>query len=438
MKIAVAPTPSSVDLPHLLPLTGTDAYHTCHDSTARASIASFPGNICRLVVTLEKSRPITEVAADLSMDPLLRWASSLKLDRHIPGTVPRWVAGFPTEVITVHEGRTEVSYSDFCTRLLNPHVSSPIAFDLVELSGSIQLIFSWHHALLDAHGAELFISYLGHGIERKATRLFGDERQPREPILASWRNFSRIICSRFSPPFATLTARPDMGGPHHTSISFRDEECRSIEKRALEYGLEMFQSCFVLGAALFALESAHVFPDTHDWVVPIPRDHRKNLRPGPIFSNQISALFFRIPRIASRTLSESIKAVFESMQSIVAGEESRHYLDFMELARRLPRFLLSRVLAHPSRGKEGSFFFSDIGETFRGVTHLWGCALLTAEHVPPHFLPPGFTLVWSKFRGTALATIVSDGSVVTNRARERFIEKFCCALIGREVRDAIN
>jgi hypothetical protein len=172
---------------------------------------------------------------------------------------------------------------------------------------------------------------------------------------------------------------------HYRLIAFTEPETARIDARSQQLVGGFRRSHFYLAASVRALHAVAVQRGNQDgaYLIPVPHDTRRRGANGPIFSNHLSILFYRIePQLAGRL-------------GDILGELSRQMTN--QIRDRFPDSCMAAL---------DTFCFSDSGETCAGMTELWGARIRDVIHLVPSWRPPGLTVVFLRF-GNRLSALLS-------------------------------
>jgi hypothetical protein len=138
----------------------------------------------------------------------------------------------------------------------------------------------------------------------------------------------------------------------------------------------------------------------------MPHDVRRRGATGPIFSNQLTFLFFRIePQLAGR-LGDTLGELTRQMTDQIRNRSPESFMAAMELFKPMPPDFYAYRLGRPTRGKFASFFFSDIGETCAGMSGFFGGRITGVTHYGAAARPPGLAVAFSRF-GKQLSAVLA-------------------------------
>lgn len=391
------------------------------------------GNVCHLLVTLERNSALQALAVRLSQLPLFRYVSSLRLSPSFMRS-PRWIensSSDPKEVIRekdlVSEGdlRAYVISHDIDTNLQAPFGATL----LPQFQSGPSILFHWHHALCDAHGGEKLVRLLAEGCQE----VLVPSVKPRESLLqalSNARKAKQMIFQKSRGPLARLLN--DSNKEPRVSIEkvvFSREETMLFEKLSKELTNGIFPSAILLAASARAATRC-CNPSQDALLIPVPHDVRRTTKERSVLSNQASFLFFRFIPGMLESLPQATNEAIAQLQEAIAEGSPRTMLSFLRIIRRLPLSFLWRIIETPTKGHPASLYFSDIGDSLSLMTSFLGGQITYATHYPPLLSPPGLTTVWSRYRGLLELTVCYDQTVFTAGGISRFLEVLKTDLLG--------
>jgi hypothetical protein len=154
----------------------------------------------------------------------------------------------------------------------------------------------------------------------------------------------------------------------------------------------------------------------------VPHDTRKRGANGPIFSNHLSILFYRIePKFAGR-ISDILGELSRQMTDQIRDRFPESCMAALDMFKPLPLGYYVHHLGKPTRGKIATFSFSDSGETCAGIKDLWGGKILDVTHIVPAWRPPGLMIVFLRF-GNRLSALLSSVDDCLNPAEVDGMER---------------
>jgi hypothetical protein len=301
-------------------------------------------------------------------------------------------------------------------------------------TGSI-VVFTWHHALMDAHGGEMFVRYLGaaNTLKQPDWIVDGAIKLPlkiRANIASKMKEF--LYNTAQLPLMSLYKKTANRPKACYSTLSFTHQQSAAINERARQLNAGFLVSAFYLAATANAVAQVQKQRgvDNNDVLVPIPLDRRKRGAQGPILGNQVSFLFYRIPNAVLNDVSACTSELIEQMKSLMRSENPVHYTIMLDFLRRMPGFFYRRMLKSPTKGLMASFFYSDTGDSLQDFDELFGQPVNGAIHYPPNMYPPGMTFIFSRFQGALQLTFGYMEPVISTAEAELLLMSVRIALLG--------
>jgi hypothetical protein len=417
------------NLPRQIRLAAGDYF--MHGQDCRMRRKGLPGNVCCIVLRLGNGLDVERLRRRITTSPVLDWISRVRIVRWLPLLPPLWraVAG-PQQFFFEHPQANDAwrgpwPLPDFVTRHELHAARGPgIAFDLArQADGTHHLFISWNHVHLDARGMELLLAHLGADPANGAPSVENliNPKQLGWDLRGWWPNVKRAggsvkwLNESGKDPIFTLVPPESAGRSrrnYYRVVSFNDQEAARIDARCRQFNAGFRRSHFYLAASLRALHELAVRRgnQTGAYLIPVPHDTRRRGANGPIFSNQLSILFYRIePRQAGK-LSGLMAELGRQMGDQIRDQFPQCCMAALDMFKPLPLRFYVHHLGKPTRGKFATMSFSDSGETCAGRTELFGGKILEVAHLVPTWRPPGLTVVFVNFGGkpSALLSWVDD------------------------------
>ena len=418
------------DLPRQIRLAAGDYFMHAQDHRMRR--IGLPGNVCCAVHRLGNGLDADLLRRRIAASPILDWLARVRVVRPLPLIPPLWrTVAKPSTIFYEHTDHNGGGNGPWplpqvvTDRELHSGRGPSLAFDLVRHADGINhLYLSWNHALLDARGVDLLLSHLNNDGTAKGAPTIENLISPRQKgwNLSGW--WPNVKMARGSvkwlhesgrdPIFTLLPDRPPAGPlrNQYRSVSFSQEETARITARCQRLTAGFRRSHFYLAASLRAVHAVAVRRGnkTGAYLIPAPHDTRRRGSNGPICSNHLSILFYRIePQHAGR-LSDILGELSRQMTDQIRDRFPESCMAALDMFKPLPLGFYVRHLGKPTRGKFATFCFSDSGEACAGMTDLLGGRILDVTHLVPTWRPPGLTVVFLSFSGrlSALLSSVDD------------------------------
>lgn len=428
--------------PDYIELNGADNFLLQLDRIMYQS--SVKRNVCTLVLTFEEQLDIETLENLLSDNSAFKWISSLRLRTGMPFFLAKWVVKADAERPKINQYQPVENNNipvNFLGSDINPESQAPFKIDLLTFvnSGSV-LIFTWHHSLMDAHGGESFVHYLGSSQTKKNPQWLQQFKtdlplRQRSQIALEMKDFLHDVSKL--PLLSLYSEVPNKPNLNYQVQTFTEQQSQQINQRAGEYGASFLMSAFYLASSICSIVSIQQQRGSKegedgDILIPIPIDRRRKGTNEPIIGNQVSFLFYRVPKHASSDLQACTTELIEQMKNLMRSNSPERCLLMMDFMRRIPGPIYRLMLKQPTKGLMASFFFSDIGESLLDQGALFEQSIANAVHYPPTTYPPGMTFVFSRFRGRLRITLGYMQNVINEQEVESLFSHMRLALLGDE------
>jgi hypothetical protein len=435
-------------------LTGGDYF--LHAIDRRMRRTGLTGNTCHIALGLADSVSSEALRRRVASSPLFHWLARVRLARRLPFLPPCWrVAKRAADLVEEHQVSEGSAIgpaglpSIVLERDLRPDRNPALLVSVVrQAHGGAQIVLSWNHALMDVRGAELLLRHLHADEAATASPALDELTDPNQAslrLVRHWRALPRrLVSARGSLAVVNRTGEEPLfslspvGSPvrvrrnQYRLVSFSGSETTRVDEHCQRLNAGFRRSLFYLAAtakALHAVAQGRGGPPGA-FLIPVPHDLRRHGATGPIFSNQLSFLFYRLEPHLVDNLSEAIGELTRQMMDQARQHIPDSFCDALETLKSLPPDFYWHRLGRPTRGKFASFFFSDAGETCAGLRALFGAPIATVTHLAPAAWPPGLTLVFWRFRGCLSASIAWVEPGLSGAEVDRLEAGLRAALLG--------
>lgn len=428
------------DFPNSMTLNGADFFLLQLDHIMWK--LSGQRNICTFVVTLEERLEYEDLEKYLAVNTAYQWICRLRLQKGWPFALAKW--GYNADLALPEIEQYQLDQlgalpAGLLEQPFNIVKQSAFKISLVQLAGAgSQLVFTWHHALMDAHGGEIFVRHLGGAEAIPAADWVANEQGSVLPLRARADialQMKEFLCHVSRLPFISFARKKKLKkNVHYQVLTFSAQQSKLITERARQHGAGFLVSAFYLAATAYAVAKVQSkrAPLESDMLVPIPLDRRKRGVQAPVLGNQVTFLFYRIPQAALESIGACVTELIAQMKDLMRSDNPGHYLIMMDFLRRVPGWLYRMQLTSPTNGQMASFHYSDTGESLDLYKQLFGCAVVNAIHYPPSMYPPGITFVFSRYQGALQLTLGYMESVLTEAELEQLLSELQLGLLGSE------
>ena len=352
------------------PLSGADYFQLVLDKHIRSY--GDVGNVSRIVIELDGKLEVFALKKRLAELPIFNWMKVLKLKRKGLWEIPFWVR-IPNELdfpITEHLNAQGIPI-EVLNRDIRAKNGTLFHIDLIQkMNGKSTFVFSVHHSLMDSKGVQLLMSLLGgEKIVLHSENYFPLEKASTQTFLyklkKSFEAKHFIEAFNFKKMASLLDKKPkSVARSRYDPIQFTKEETERINQKSKPNGARFGNSIYYMACITRGLN--HLLQrrgkGSGDFWIPLPQNQRLRGAQGPIFSNQLSFMFFRVQQNTLHSLPETIDDLSKQMVHQVRVGFPKAYTTMMEFFRRVPLFIYSFLIKNSSKGATASFSFSDVGE----------------------------------------------------------------------------
>lgn len=409
-------------LPTNQKISGTDHFLFALDRKLKKTHQT--GYISHMSIHLAETLQVSELLKALRGSEVFCWLSRIAFSAGIPFfQIPKWKIKSNQNEFRIYQHYSD-SYDlpqDVIDKDPRSVYGANFVFHIIHHPDqSSTLVFTWHHTIMDAHGAEALIRSLGQNLPPIEQKHWCSSKVTKEPVLQKLnkaKDAKNFMKARSKGPLALLQqpASTGKGQTFYDFIDFSEEESLLIDASSVTCGARFRKSSYYMTASCMALNTILKTRGSTEgtFLIPVPQDQRKRGAPGPILSNQVSFMFYRLEREQLDSLPDSIKASTEQMMDQMRQEMPKTYMSMMELMRRMPLTLFSKLVEAPTKGNYASFFFSDTGDSVKGFDKFLNFDIKDIHHYPPNMTPPGLTIVFTQFRNRLRVVIARGSNILT-------------------------
>ena len=427
---------NKLTFPETVLLSGADCFMLALEQ--HSSKFSATGNVCHMVLDLQGKLDESTLRSNIEKLNIFNWLSSIKLERGGLGKIPFWKKTAEKNTIEIISLQTD--HFELPESIINFHIplnaSCLFRFYLIgRPDENTTLVFSWHHILMDAHGAETLIKYLGEEISLENIDGFFPAAEKEIPFSEQWKKMwisKKFVEETAQTPLAEMMEKSPAYMPDHSYkvITFSEEETLRIDKNAELNGAKFGKGAFNLASAARAVSPLlETKKDGNGAIwIPVPQNKRLKGGYGPVVSNPISFLFYRITKDQLKDLKSCTESLTSQLFHQIKIKAPADYSVMSNLLRRIPSWLYYQMLKGPGGGVVASFLFTDPGatdfKTFMGMT------VKDFVSFPPNTFPPGLTIVFQRFNKKQKILINFTKQVISHQELQNLENHFRKDLLG--------
>jgi len=410
-------------LPEKVYLSGADCFHLVLDKHAKKHGAG--GNVMRKVFYFSSALPKDKIENILKSSPVIYWLCNIRLVAGSLLTIPFWKYKDKGNNIILHEHHA-ASEDDVPPAILKRDITiASAAFieaDLVHYpSGASAFILSWNHILLDAKGTTLLFDHLGHiaGNSREIIDNFFPKKEKGPGIFNYIRNMYKVksfIQHSSRPPVSSVAtgAMKNIDGDTGIKmIPFSAEETKKIEAAAFKAGSRFGPTLYFIACCSHLVHAINKKRNNEgDLWMPVPYDGRLRGAAGPLISNCVSFLFYRILKTELSNVPQTVKCLSTQMTGQIRDKIPQRYNMFLNMMRHVPLWLYYFLISSTGKAVFASFLYTSTGDNFNELNTLFGEPLRGLAMIPALTFPPGLTFVFLKHNDKLNINIAYSSSVI--------------------------
>lgn len=398
---------NKADLPEKVVLSGADCFHLVLDKHAKKHGAG--GNVMRKIFYFNNAPAFDKIETVLKSSAVIYWLCNIKLKYGSPINPPYWKYTDQGREIILQE-HNETNENKIPDSILNRNITVEskkfIEADLVYYpSGSCAFLLSWNHILLDAKGTTLLFEHLNQLSENKPQYIAGffPAKEKKHSIIAHIRNMLQVekfVKVSAKPPVSSVANAVIKAGDGKTYtkiISFDADETGKIYEHALKAGSRFGPTLYLVACCSHVIHALNQQRNkTGDLWIPVPYDGRLKGASGPLISNAVSFLFYRIPKSELDNVAQTVKCLSKQMTEQIKEEISRKYTMFLKLMRHAPLWLYYYLIYNTNKAVFASFLYTSTGDNFNELKSLFGVPIKNINMIPALTYPPGLIFVFLK------------------------------------------
>jgi hypothetical protein len=203
------------------------------------------------------------------------------------------------------------------------------------------------------------------------------------------------------------------------SHSFTSEETKRIDEKALASGSRFGSANFLLACCTVAVHRLRKEKGVQgDLWIPVPYDGRKRGGVGPLISNQIAFLFYRLTSVELGSVDESVRSIHNQMMEQLKMDMPQKYNQLLDMMRYIPLSLYRYLTTKSSEGRVASFLFSSAGQDKWDISNLTNDHIKSIQLIPPATVPPGLTFNFLRNENCLTLNILWSTAVLNDQECE--------------------
>jgi hypothetical protein len=398
---------NKADLPRKIHLSGADCFHLVLDKHAKKHEAG--GNVMRKIFYFEHALSLEKIEDILKSSPVIYWLCNIKL---VPGSlfkIPYWQYKDNSNEIIIreHHDTSEDNIPEIIlARDINIDAERFIEADIVHYpSGGCAFVLSWNHILLDAKGTTLLFDHLNHLTDKTPQdfNIFFPAKEKRPNIIKYILNMYKVkkfVQTSAKKPVSSVgdkNTKTSEGSTHYKNIRFNSDETKRILENAFKTGSRFGPTLFFIACCSYVTHILNKQRNKEgDLWLPVPYDGRLRGAIGPLISNCVAFLFYRIRQSELDNVTAIVKSLSKQMTAQIKMGMPQRYTMFLNMMRHIPVWLYYFIISRTGEGAIASFLYTSTGDNFNDLKSLFGEPLRDISLIPALTFPPGLTFVFLK------------------------------------------
>lgn len=394
-------------LPKKVRLSGADCFHLVLDKHAKKHGAG--GNVMRKIFYFKNPLSLNKIDSILKNSPIIYWLCNIEL---VPGSLfraPYWKYTDRNNEIILREHKVAAENeipAAIQERDITINAERFIEADLLYYpSGACAFILSWNHILLDARGTTLLFDHLNHITDNKYINFdnFFPAPEKKPNIIKYIRNMYKVkkfVQTSSKAPVSSIAdknTKSSEGITRYKTFHFNIEETKKIHSNAFKTGSRFGPTLFFIACCSHVIYKFNRQRNKEgDIWLPVPYDGRLKGSVGPLISNCVAFLFYRISPAEMNTVNQTVKSLTAQMTAQIKDNMPQKYSMFLNMMRHIPLWLYYFLISRTGEGTFASFLYTSTGDNFNELRSLFGEPLSDLAMVPALTFPPGFTFVFLK------------------------------------------
>lgn len=413
------------DLPEKVVLSGADCFHLVLDKHAKKHGAG--GNVMRKVFYFNNALSFKKIETILKNSSVIYWLCNIRLKKGTIINPPYWLYndGGNEIILLKHQSANENEIPEIIlSRDITVESKRFIEADLVYYpSGTCAFILSWNHILLDAKGTTLLFEHLNHLSDKVPQNpdLFFPAKEKKYNIIEQIRNMYKVksfIQVSAKPPVSSVAINAVKSGDGKTCkkiISFNADETEKIHRNAIKTGSRFGPTLYLIACCSHVIHLLNKQRNkAGDLWIPVPYDGRLRGDIGPLISNCVSFLFYRVPKTQLSDVPQTVKYLSGQMTEQIKDGIPQKYTMFLNLMRHIPLWLYYFLIYHTNKAAFASFLYTSTGDNFNDLKSLFGEPIKNINMIPALTYPPGLTFVFLKHDDIFNINIAYSPQIINN------------------------
>lgn len=410
--------------PQKVSLSGADCFHLMLEINAKKFQSG--NNVIRIIFQFNDQSSVLPLIENIKNSPVIYWMCNISLVRGLFFQKPYWNFSDQGNSAKINEHVCEQDKTIPAT-LLDRNIainnSNLIEFDLIRYtSGKTAFIISWHHILMDGRGSGILLRHLNDATPLDQIRFseFFPASEKKVSVLHQIKNMyevKRFIEASSKAPISSVMTKSKTGDKnfHIKTLHFNENETIQIDSNAKKNGARFGANLFLIACCSHVIHFINQQRNTTGTLwLPVPYDGRKRGGNGPVITNCISFLFYRLTTSDLSSVKATVQQISTQMADQLKVEMPKKYNLLLNSMRRIPLHLYHFLTTRSSKGVVSSFLYSSAGEDMWDMNTLMSNPIDDILILPPHIYPPGLTFSFLRHNHKLKMNIVYNQNSISS------------------------
>lgn len=416
---------TSLKFPDKVYLSGADCFHLMLDINAKKHKTG--NNVVRIVFYFDSEESIQPLLKNVQESPIISWFCNITLVKGSIFQKPYWKRINEGNRIQINKHACETDKlipKEILNRDINLNNKCLIEFDVIHyISGKTAFVLSWHHILMDGRGSGMLIRHLNNNelVDEKTFSDFFPAKEQKISLLHYIKNMyevKKFIETSSKAPIVSILQKENKGGSSDFKIKtlhFNLTETAKIDANAKSNGSRFGANVFLISCCAHVVNSINKQRGKTGTIwLPIPYDGRKRGGFGPIVTNCISFLFYRLPQTDLISVKDTVQSVSTQMAEQIKIEMPKKYNLLLNMMRHMPLHLYHFLVNRSGKGVVSSFLYTSAGEDIWDMNTLMNNPISDILIIPPLTFPPGLTFSFLRHNNMLKMNIVYSENTINN------------------------
>lgn len=412
-------------------LSGADCFHLMLETHAKKYHAG--GNVVRIAFFLDNEVTINHIISNINKSPIVHWLCNVTLIKGSLSRIPFWEYRHTAHAVDIYQHHSEIETeipTSIISRDIKVSATKLVEFDIIHYpNNKSAFVMSWNHTIMDGRGAGMLIKHLNedNAIPQETLDEFFPVKEKKTPIFHYINNMYKV--KRFIETSSKAPISAVFGDLSNTIyfknkiIQFDSSETQRIDDNAVKNGARFGINIFLISCCSHIIHALQKKRGTEGvlWL-PIPYDGRRRGAIGPIITNCVLFLFYRILPQNLTSIKETVRCINTQMIEQIKTDMPKKYNMLLNMMRHIPLGLYHFLTNRNSKSIFASFLYTSTGENIHDMKTLINKPINDVIIFPPQTFPPGLTFSFLRHNNVLKLNIVYSDQTINENDLE-FIEK---------------